>query len=358
MTTKDISELWEFERLIWEEVERTILGEGLSSDKASELYTLVFRELSKDFEESLLKNLRGSAPKMLAEDRADRKGFEDRTFLRWKRSFDHLEMIWKIAQEVGETHAREPLGQFDDLHPTVHEVLGQIFPKCLLVAQEIICLLKGGFPDGAMTRWRSLHELTVTSMFIAANGEAAAKAYLLSSAFSNRRAAKQLNEHSSRLGITPYSSQELLEFDMRCAEAEKELGRVIKNDREGEWPNITGSHSTFDSIEKSVGMDHWRPYFKWASRHVHASHRLPDQILGLSEADAPIHLVGASNSGFVDPMQFTALTLTNATSTFILTRPNSDKIICVQVLEKLSRELAHIALKDEAESMEKFKGQA
>ena len=39
------------------------------------------------------------------------------------------------------------------------------------VTDEIICLLENGFADGAMARWRTLHEIAVVAVVISQHGE-------------------------------------------------------------------------------------------------------------------------------------------------------------------------------------------
>nr|WP_159075159.1 DUF5677 domain-containing protein [Celeribacter baekdonensis] len=112
---------------------------------------------------------------MLAELSPHPKGFEERTFSRWKPAFDHLDMLWHVAQELGELHGKDVQRRNDEDNNATMAALARIFSKALLVVQEIIYLLKGGFPDGALTRWRSLHELSVTAMYIAKHGEDTAK---------------------------------------------------------------------------------------------------------------------------------------------------------------------------------------
>jgi hypothetical protein len=232
--------------------------------------------------------------------------------------------------------------------------IAHIFPRALLVTQEIICLLKGGFPDGALARWRSLHELNVTAMYIAEQGEVAAVPYLLSFHFAARRAAHQMNEYSDRANIQRFSDEDLKAFDLRCEKAEELIGRKIEKDKFGEWPAITRTHTTFAAIEKYVDMDHWRPRYKWASTHTHAYHRPVDKLLGMVEAKEDMHLIGPSNSGFVDPFQMSAISLAQITATYLFHGVNADRIVHANVMMALSREMTIIAIENERATREAF----
>jgi hypothetical protein len=328
--------------------------EEMSDEDVAEKVLELFELVRADCKESSIKSYRESAAENLPLLREGIRGFEERNFARWELAFDHLEMIWHIAQELGEAHSKDVQSREDENNNATMAALAHIFPKSLLVVQEIICLLKGGFPDGALTRWRSLHELSVTAMYIAEQGEDAAKQYLLSFHFSARRAAHQMNNHSERAGLKNFTADEILEFNERCAEAERILGRTIKNDKNGEWPKITISHPTFAHLEESVGMDHWRPWYKWASSYTHANHRPADKSLGLAETEVSVNLVGASNSGFVDPFQLTALSLAQLVSTFLSHSLNLDRIVHIEVFHELANEMASIAIEVERESRRRF----
>lgn len=299
----------------------------------------------EDCETDSIRSYREIASKVLHDIRKAEKGFEKRSFERWKPAFDHLEMMWNISQELGEANAKEFDQNTDESTQAVMAALSNIFPKALLVTNEIICLLKGGFPDGALARWRSLHELSVTAMYILQEGREPAIEYLLSFHFAARRAALQMNEHAEIAGLEEFSKGDLEGFDTRRNEAEKVLGRKIEKDKDGEWPAINLKHRNFAAIEKHVGMDHWRPWYKCASQHTHADLKPVGNLLGMSESKEAVNLVGASNSGFADLFMVTAISLAQITSTYLSVTPNPDRSVHSNVLLKFSDEMSEIAMK-------------
>lgn len=346
------------ERSLIEAVSNILEIDGVESDRFTDMFMELFALVKVECKESSLQSYKDNAPAILVADRKAGAEFESRCFERWKPSFDHLEMIWSVAQELGEQHGKSVKAESSEDNDAVMAALAHIFPRALLVAQEIICLLKGGFPDGALARWRSLHELTVTAMYIAKNGENAAVSYLLSFHFAARRAAHQMNAHSERARIRRFSDEELKEFDARCEIAEIVLGRKIGKDKYGEWPAITRTHVNFAAIEKDVDMDHWRPRYRWASTHTHAHHRPMDKLLGMSESEDDVHLVGASNSGFVDPFEMTAITLAQITTTYLFHGVNVDRIVHAEVLLALADQMSSIAIENERVTREAFEAQS
>lgn len=324
------------------------LQEGQLERAIGDLYSPASRSR---FVSALLSTLRADAPKMLGARRKDIAGFERRNIRRWRRAFELLEMIIAITEEVGEANDHALRGDAQRECDYKFEALSQLHPRAILVSREILCLLRGGYPDAALSRWRSLHELTVTAMFIASQEQQIALQYLASFRFRSLRAANQLNKYAERAGMDPFTDQQIAELETECQAAEKQLGRRLKKDYDWASPADTDKNITFDAIEKSVGLDHWRPRYRWASQHTHAGHRPPDRLLGLVEAEAPVMLVGPSNSGFTDPLHMAAISLTQMATTFLFHKPNLDRLVVAEALSKLSNELGPLALKIERKTL-------
>lgn len=292
----------------------------------------------------VLERLLANAPAMLRERREEDQGFEERNFKRWQKAFDALETMAEIAGEVGEACDKEGRAQALSENDYRFEALSQLFPRALLVTREIVHLLKGGFPDAALSRWRSLHELSVTAMFISQNDGTIALRYLASFDFQAKRAARQFNQHAERANLKPFSSEELADIDARSILAIDAVGVELKSDWDWASPAIEKEKPNFSDLEKAVGLDHWRPRYKWASQHVHSGHRPSDKLLGACEAKQPLMLVGRSNSDFTDPLHMTAISLMQITTTVLLKNPNIDRVVYSKILLTLSDNVGQLAL--------------
>jgi hypothetical protein len=228
----------------------------------------------------------------------------------------------------------------------------------VLVGQEILCLLRGGYPDAALSRWRSLFEFTVTAKFIDTNDQTTALNYLASFDFKALRAAREHNKYAERANLGPFTDEELAALESRANNLEKQLGRRLKKDYDWahpallkHFPTLIADKVSFSDIELAVQMDFWRPYFRWANQHVHAGHRPLGALLGVCESSEPVHLIGPSNSGFVDPLQLAAISLVHVATVFLFTKPNLDRIIMVDVISAIRDEIAPVAMKLESESL-------
>jgi len=104
-------------------------------------------------------------------------------------------------------------------------------------------------------------------------------------------------------------------------------------------------------LEQSLGLDHWRPRFRWASQMIHAGYSHPMASLGMCEASECVQLTGQSNSGMVDPLQMTAVSLLICATSFLGLYPDLDSKVVCDVLEMMSDRVGEVALKAEADSL-------
>jgi hypothetical protein len=105
------------------------------------------------------------------------------------------------------------------------DVLVRLHAKACLISQEITCLLKNGFADGAHARWRALHETIITSMFLSKNGRDAVERYLYHELVESK-GADQHRKYQSRLNAIGLSDKE---FDDLKAEYARVIDRYGKD---------------------------------------------------------------------------------------------------------------------------------
>ncbi|TQM90152.1 DUF5677 domain-containing protein [Roseinatronobacter monicus] len=352
MATKKTPLLQMLDKTLLTEIEKAANEHCFSED---EVAALIERCFSLGQEE-LLADFKASAPDHLAAMRADDDSFRARCYDRWREPMDLLRMLWITAQEIGEAHAHEGPNGSD---PLVFDTLAHLHPKALLITSEIMCLLEGGFADGALARWRSLHETVVTAMFIAKHGHEVARDYRSSIWFENHKAAVALNSVAERANMQPFTDEAFAEIEAMRDKAEVHIGRRLNG--EWDWASSVFAHDRikFIDIERNIGLDHWRPRYKWASQHVHSCFRHPGALLGMVEAEEVVFQIGPSNSGFIDPLHMTAVSLSQMTAAFLLHGdPNLDRLIYVKIIQTLASDIGEAAVRAEKESLEKHRAQS
>lgn len=176
----------------------------------------------------MIKRLKRAAPKMLRKHREADARFCRRNYRRWRQPFDLLEMMWVIAEEVGtnfnETYRPEAAKDLD----YQFEALTFLHARSLLVIRESICLLHGGFPDGALSRWRTLHELAVIAVFLQRHDREVAHRYLPSFHFQAYSAAEQLETFGDRAGLVPFSDRKMEEMKKSRDGFAKRFGEAMR----------------------------------------------------------------------------------------------------------------------------------
>lgn len=336
-----------FEHVFLDLLEEVLGQEGLTSQEWSQAAAQVLDSFILEAASQILPELKRRAPRMLRRNQKLDAGFYRRNIRRWEQPLNLLELLWHISEEVGGNFSNVERPTAAAKHDYQFDALVSLHARALLVGREVLCLLCGGYPDGALSRWRSLHELAVTASFLAQHDQVIAHRYLEAFHFSALRAARQLNQHADRAGMVGFSEQELDEMIQRCAALEVRFGNEMRNEYGWAYPAINNPRPNFTDLEKAVELDHWRPRYRWASQHTHGGHRPSFSLLGMAETKEQMLLVGQSNSGFVDPIHMTAITLNIVTASLLLIRPTVDNLISVKVLSKLASEIGPIALEIE-----------
>ena len=132
----------------------------------------------------VLKDLKRGWPKYKKALGRDMAGFRKRLTSSWGAGFSLLEMLITIATEAGNNWKGPP--QF----PNLAEAHRRLHARACQIANEIVTLLRHGYADGAMARWRTLHEIAIVMDFLCAHGDAAAKQYIDHQFVESRRATK------------------------------------------------------------------------------------------------------------------------------------------------------------------------
>ncbi len=263
--------------------------------------------------------------------------FRTRLCRRWRQPLEGLSMMLTITREFSEL-VGAPLQEArtkENRH--LIAVLTRLHARACQVAHEILTLLKDGFADGAMARWRTLHEIAVVAMFVRDRGDAMAERYLLHDRVESYKAMLLYQKHARRLGLKRMPARKMrivtASFNAMIAKFGKPFGSEFG------WASETPTERpNFSEIEAKITVDHWRPYYKLASHNVHAN---PKGILfkmGLAP-ERDLLLTGPSNYGLADPGQNTALTLNQVSAALGSVAPTLDTNVFLKVLLTLSREV-------------------
>lgn len=324
-------------RIEEEDIRRLL--DKLDEDLSDEMQRFI-HEASK----IVLVNLRASAPKMLTEHENSRTDFEQRLWQRWGTGFELLKMFIVIATEAGadiNQEFRALASREDDFQ---FDVLTRLHARACQIANEVLTLLRSGYADGAYTRWRSMHEISVVGFFVSELGQDLAERYLLHNTVESYKAALQYQRHSSRLGYQPLSKTELLTLESSYRKLLDRFGSSYANNYGWAAYALGKDKPTFNDIEEATGLGHWRPHYKLASHNVHANPKGVLFKLGITPKSQESLLAGPSDTGFADPAHGMAVSLLQITTSLLTLRSNLDRLCICHILSTLAEEIGDVFL--------------
>jgi hypothetical protein len=261
--------------------------------------------------------------------------FTKRNIFRWREGLDLMEMLGMISLEIGQmvNGDAEPNGR--PMPGCKFRALVRLHAKALQIFWEITCLLKHGFADGALGRWRTLHEVAVVAFLLAAHDEDLAERFLAFRHVELWKSTEVYQEKTDTLGLEPLSDRDVEEARLRYKEVIGRYGESFDGDY-GWAASVVesrGKYVTFRDIERATGIDHLKPYYKWSCQKIHVGCNTLHDSLGLSEAyGETIMMAGPSNAGHCDPAHLAAISLDVATCTLMSVAPSVDVLVGCKII--------------------------
>lgn len=305
--------------------------------------------LEKDLQELLLKMQRDIVPQIFktlkrrwpAEYRTQTRElseFRNRLNQRWRTGISKLRMLVTMARELGDNINRDARQNPRSSVTALVDVLTRLHARSCQVAEEVIVLLETGFANGAMARWRTMHEIFVTAAFISEHGDSCAKRYRDHQIVESHKGAQEYEAVYVRLGYDPIPTGEMASIRKEYDNIIRKHGKAFGGQYGWAAQDLNLKHPTFKDIEKAVGIDHLRGHYRMASHGVHAN---PKGIFFSMTSIFPVEvlLAGASNSGLADAGDGAALSLLMVSSTLLSLSPTFDHQVAIRVMELLREEI-------------------
>ncbi|CAI2533325.1 DUF5677 domain-containing protein [Serratia liquefaciens] len=284
------------------------------------------------------------------------KGFESRLYETWKNPLDIFELLIVMCRELGsETNSKFRSKDFVGKSYKL-EVLTRLHAHTVHIACEIMQLLKGGYADGAMARWRSMHESAVISRIIDSSSDGVAKKYYLHKFIDDFKFSQTYMKYSDELGFERMEKKDFDAIRERYDELIKDYGRSYAGDNGWAVEIIGKERVTFYDLERFANLSYLRPYYKFSSVRVHLGSKSLDYKLSLSLSEKQngdeVLIAGPSNEGLFDPMQCTAMSLIDVTVILISQIDNMNNIVFERILHAWNEDLK-VALVEASEQLSK-----
>lgn len=341
----------------WRFWQRSTIRVELADEELEEISTGLIDQIPQllqsvldDLPQVMLADLRRRWERESRRQQRERRRFEKRLRRRWGAGLEKLAMLLTIARELGSNLNDDLRADHAKDNPHLVEVLTRLHARACQVADEVLVLLNSGHADGAHARWRTLHEIAVTGLFISKGGEALAERYLAHEAVESARAAKDYADCAERLGYSSLEPGELESVIAMSDAAVAKFGGAFAGQYGWAADYLRKPRIGFETIERAAGVDHLRAHYRMASHNVHANVKGVLFKLGLLKEENVL-LTGSSNAGLTDPAHATAISLTQITASLVVLSATLDFSVGLQVMMQLEKEIGQ-ALLESANAIE------
>lgn len=288
--------------------------------------------------DSILDEWKSQAPNQLKQQDEERIKYAQLIEQIWGKPLNLLEILLSVSLEEGSRFNKYYRSSAIKENDFVFEAITRLHARGCQIGSEILLLLRNGFADGAHARWRTLHEICVEARFIAQKGNNVAELFLLHSQVSNYQEAKLYQKYHQVLGYAPPNQAEIDAIQEKREELIKNYGKPFAGDYGWAAEILNVKRLTFVDLERSVGLDYLRPFYKLANANVHSGSKGAIFRLG-SPPDHDVLVAGPSIYGLGEPGQNAAFSFFLLTETLLHTRENLDSVAFISATEKLMNEI-------------------
>lgn len=300
---------------------------------------IIISEFSKILKEGLDKE----SSEMLAFQRKMTLKYVSQLYKTWKTPIDLLECLIRVSLESGQKQQNKLRNMPDFKDNFKYEALVRIHSRALQISNEILVLLKSGYPDGANSRWRSLHELAVISFFLYENGYEVSKRYLDHEIVRVFKEATDYQAGCRELGYEPLPRKEV----NRIRKEKKRLCAKYNDNFQDEcgWiPSSLLPTRHFRALEENVQLNKLRPFYNLSCDAVHGGPKGFYRLGLIAEQQKKVLLTGPSDYGLADPMQNTAISLTQISACLLGLTRDFENIVQMNAMNMYTREIGKEAV--------------
>ncbi|MBI3165374.1 MAG: hypothetical protein HYZ24_11890 [Chloroflexi bacterium] len=287
----------------------------------------------------LVKEWKKQANPILRKLRNERQKFNNYNNKIWGKSLSLLETFIDISLDTGILFDRKFRPLAIEENDIAFDALTRLHARSCQVSSEILTLLRNGFADGAHARWRTLHEISVTALFISHHNKELAERYLAHSIVADYRRAVEYRKYSDSLSYTSMSDETFNQLKASYEAALDKYGANFKNDYGWASVILNKDKPNFSDIEEKAGVLHMRPFVKLAHMNIHAGSTGIIFRLGSPPDNPNLLLAGSSIYGIGEPAQNTAYSLEILTEAFLLRKPNIENSGFVLAFRELMQEV-------------------
>jgi len=304
-----------------------------------EIFETKFLIFIDDFSKKIISNLNENVDELVTYEKDKNENFQLNNNKRWKDLFSTYEVLLSCSLDMMKLWRSKN----DTSENILTSTLLRLHAKGYLIAKEILYLCQGGYADGALARWRSLHEITCFSLFILKYGDECAERFIHHSIIDEIKHFQHHNKHKDRLKVEAVYAQD--EHEKLAAFLEEKYGKYF--DKPYAWANkfLTDKPKetiNFSRIEEHVSLDHYRFFYSQASQGIHGAFLHLIDNLGIRECKEDVLLVGQSDSGMALPISSASISLSIITTQILSINSQIEDVVSIKVIEYYRQKIEEI----------------
>ncbi|NQT63986.1 MAG: hypothetical protein HQ556_13580 [Candidatus Marinimicrobia bacterium] len=328
---KGMLERGSFDKLFWDAAREVDPNFEQSADNQDLIEKVVDRTAPK-LVTLLEEELRIGSKWNLWERRRNIKKFKKRLHRGWGVAIDQLEAFIGLNLEYGVVVSESYRSSHEE--NTKYEVFLRLHARSCQVAYEVLELIKGGFANGALARWRTIYEISVLIRFLTDKPVELTQRYLDYGIVENHREILEFQKNHKKLGLKAISAEEIKESRDDFEALKKKYDNDFVKPYGWTGAYLSDKKRRFSGMEETVEFKHLRSIFKMANNSIHSGSMGFLRVLGTYN-QGEVMLAGPSDYGFSDPGQYTAFSLFQVSMTLFDFAPLLEDEIYIQLGEKL-----------------------
>lgn len=299
-----------------------------------ELFTTNIEKMSK----KLYLDLKSDYKNMLIEHRNEEEDFNKLILKQWKEAFDILETIIVISLESCEVFCKDFGEKAQKKNNKLFYALKAIHARAIQISKECLLLLKNGYADGALARWRTIHELNVISRFLSQYyNEELIEMYLDHGIVEEYK--EELSYRKNPRTKQRYTDKAFNDMQRQFIELKKKYGVPFTKSNGWAYKVLKKENIYFSDIEVATDFIHMKSYYNTACSTIHSGHNGSINKVGLTPNSKHILLCGPTNYGISIPCQNVAISLVILTMNFLNIYLSADSIASSYIMKNFLDEL-------------------
>lgn len=185
----------------------------------------------------------------------------------WGSAIDQLDLLRHFALEWNYAAMEQRKGSYTNQNTAF--ALMRIVARAYEVVGELIALTRAGYADGALARWRSLHEICVVAMFLAKQSDRCAEMYLSHHWVEELRLLEVDRTSGTASLRNIHHDRYVSNLRMQKTALVKKFGTTFFSDYGWASVELGRSRTTFRDLESHVGLETLRRGYQQANSTVH-----------------------------------------------------------------------------------------